>query len=66
MNRYFYLEDGRLSIFAEIINAYGRKNVMDVRPTGRRHIVDGELVATDTVEDEWLPLMPSIGVSWEF
>jgi len=66
VNRYFYLEDGRLSIFAEIINAYDRENVMDVRPGDRRQLVDGELVATDTVEDEWLPLMPSIGVSWEF
>jgi len=29
-------------------------------------VVNGELVAVTKVEDEWFPLLPSIGVSWEF
>jgi outer membrane cobalamin receptor len=66
VNRYFDVGRGQLSVFAEIINAYDRMNVQDIRPGDRRQIIDGELVAVTTRKDEFLPLLPSLGVSYEF
>ncbi|MBT6145139.1 MAG: TonB-dependent receptor, partial [Gemmatimonadetes bacterium] len=66
VNRYFELGKGRLSVFLEIINLYGRENVRDILPGDRRQVIDKELVATSTTNEEWFPLLPSIGASWEF
>ena len=66
LSRHFELKGGRLSCFLEIVNLYDRENVRDILPGDRRRIVDGELVADSTVNEEWFPLLPSVGVSWEF
>jgi len=64
VNRYFDAGKGRLAVFLEMINLYNRTNVrtyeynLDVQP-------NGQFVSTRHVE-KWLPLLPSIGLSWEF
>jgi len=53
--------------YAQIsFNLYDRENVRDILPGDRRQIVNGQLVALSTRREEWLPLLPSVGVSWEF
>ncbi|MFH1566744.1 MAG: TonB-dependent receptor [Gemmatimonadota bacterium] len=66
VNRYFEVRGGRLSLFVEVSNLYDRQNVRDIRPGNRRQVVNGQLVALTEVRDEWLPLLPSVGASWEF
>ena len=66
LNRYFAPADGRVAVFLEIINIYNRRNVRDILPGNIRHVVDGQLIAANTVTEEWFPLLPSIGASWEF
>ncbi len=64
VNRYFDAGKGRLAVFLEMINLYNHTNVrtyeydLDVQP-------NGQFVSTRNVE-KWLPLLPSIGISWEF
>jgi len=65
VNRYFDFGDSRISVFVEMLNLYNRGNVRDIR-LGDRYIADGELIPASMVEDEWFPLLPSLGISWEF
>ncbi|MGH7601570.1 MAG: TonB-dependent receptor plug domain-containing protein, partial [bacterium] len=64
VNRYFDAGKARWSVFLELINLYNRTNVrtyeydLDVQP-------NGQFVTTRLVE-KWLPLLPSLGLSWEF
>jgi len=66
INSDFELDAGRLSVFVEVINLYDRENVRDILPGNQRQVIDGELVAITTMHEEWFPLLPSIGASWEF
>jgi len=54
INRYFNTSRGQVALFLEIINFYNRENVRNY-----------EVAATRRVET-WFPLLPSLGVSWEF
>lgn len=64
LSRKFDLSRGRLTAFVEVSNLFNRRNVCcldwDVNETD----------AGDTVlergEDYWMPLLPAIGVLWEF
>ena len=47
------------------MNVYNRKDVRDMLPGPVKRIVDGQLVPDTWVEEEWLPFLPSVGVSWE-
>ena len=64
VHRYFNVRNGRLSIFAEVRNLYNRSNIR------RYHYSiwtneDGEQKVIKDAQ-EWLPIVPSIGVNWEF
>ena len=64
VHRYFTIEDGRLSLFVEVRNLYNRFNVrlyeynLHVLPTGELKVM--------RQPDNWLPILPSIGISWDF
>ncbi len=63
VRRYFEFSRSRLSVFAEVSNVYDRSNVRQYdynvsAPPG------GGLTIRRTAED-WLPLLPSLGVSWD-
>lgn len=64
INRYFDISKGRLSFFLELRNLYNRKNVRlyDYDLFLRN---DGRLIV-ERVQEHWLPLLPSIGLSWDF
>ena len=64
VHRYFNVRNGRLSISAEVRNLYNRSNIR------RYHYSiwtneDGEQKVIKDAQ-EWLPIVPSIGVNWEF
>ena len=64
VHRYFTIGDGRLSLFVEVRNLYNRFNVrlyeynLHVLPTGELKVM--------RQPDNWLPILPSIGISWDF
>ncbi len=64
VNRYFDASKGRWSVFLELINLYNRSNVrtyeydLEVQPNGQ--------FVTERHVEKWLPLLPSLGLSWEF
>jgi outer membrane receptor protein involved in Fe transport len=64
INRYFNTARGQVALFLEIINFYNHENVRNYDYFLRR-LPTGEVVATRLVET-WFPLLPSLGVSWEF
>ena len=66
INRHVALRGGRLSIFLELINAYNRGNVQARYPGDVSYRGSGDLVVTGTFDEEWFPLLPSIGANWEF
>lgn len=47
------------------VNLYNRKNVRDLLPR-TTELVDGELVPVSYATEDWFPLLPSIGINWEF
>ncbi len=63
VSRYFDFSRSRLAVFAEVSNLYDRANPrvyfydVSLDPQGSLHV--------DRGTDEWLPLLPSIGVSWD-
>lgn len=63
LSRYFELSKGRLSVVLELINAYSRANVK----TFDYQIVDpnSEDAKLERIEYHWLPILPSVGISWE-
>jgi len=63
-NRYFNFSGSRLSLFLELRNLYNRKNVRAYE-FSLRVFPSGAFIA-DRFEDHWLPLLPSIGISYEF
>jgi hypothetical protein len=67
VNRYFKLRGGRLALFGELINLYNRGNVQARFPRNVRYLGPGtDLIVEGTFDEEWFPLLPSIGASWEF
>ncbi|MCI0698597.1 TonB-dependent receptor [candidate division KSB1 bacterium] len=63
-NRYFEAGKGRLAVFLEVINLYDRTNVRTYDNYIRRS-ANGQLIFVKETQ-EWLPRLPSIGISWEF
>jgi len=63
VSREFNVKRGRLYTFAEVTNALDRRN---------RCCVDIEADSTDNITQldreyrNWLPLIPSAGISWRF
>lgn len=67
VNRYFDARGGRLAVFVEIINLYNRANVQARFPGNVSYLGPGtDLIVDGTFDEEWFPLLPSIGASWEF
>ena len=67
ISRYFKLRGGRLALFAEVINLYDRGNVQARFPGNVSYLGPGtDLIVEGTFDDEWFPLLPSVGASWEF
>jgi outer membrane cobalamin receptor len=64
VNRYFHFTNSRLSLFLELRNLYNRKNsrAFEYSVTVFR---DGSFVVNRS-EEHWLPLLPSIGISYDF
>ncbi len=59
LSRTFEVSRGSLTAFIEISNLFNRRNVCCID----YDIEDGEL---ESSEDYWLPLLPAIGVLWQF
>ena len=63
-SRWFQLRDSKLQIFAEISNLQNRFNPccvdFDYDFDGQGNIV------LERAEDSWLPLIPELGIRWEF
>ena len=63
VRRYFEFSRSRLSVFAEVSNVYDRSNVrnyeynVSLQPNGALRV--------NRLADDWLPLLPSIGISWD-
>lgn len=64
LNRYFDVGQGRVSLFLECINFYNRANVRNYFFEDERS-ANGQVVFVKKA-DNWLPRLPSLGVSWEF
>jgi hypothetical protein len=64
VHRYFGFADNRLSLFVEVRNLYNRDNVRLYRYRVSSQPNGGSLVEREA--DTWLPILPSIGLSWEF
>jgi outer membrane receptor for ferrienterochelin and colicin len=65
VSRYFQLQNSRLSLFIEIRNLYNRKNI---RQYEYSEVVIHSLDSYTFIKEprEWLPLIPSFGISWDF
>ena len=61
LNRNFYLDRSRISLFLAIINLYNRDNVRNIKFNWRTS-PDGTPYLEE-VEEYWFPLLPSIGIS---
>jgi len=63
INRFIPIGAGRMSIFAEVVNLYGRENVRSYSYM----VIPDESGAHLSVEpnDYWFGVMPSIGISYE-
>jgi hypothetical protein len=61
--RYFDVRHGRLAVFLDVFNLYDHENVNGYEYNLRRS--NGTLI-TERVPLTMLPLLPSIGASWEF
>ncbi len=64
VNKFFRTSVGKVSIFLELINLLNRENVRAY------NFNDGFIDASGNVRfsktpEKWLPLLPSIGISWE-
>lgn len=63
VSREFEVKKGRLSAFLEVSNATNRDN-----PCCTDYDIDDEVVpaALDVTEDFWVPIIPAMGILWEF
>jgi len=65
ISRYFQIQNSRLSLFLEIRNLYNRKNI---RQYEYSDVVIYSLNHYTYIKEprEWLPRIPSFGISWDF
>ncbi len=64
LSRTFDVPRGSLMVFLEVTNAFNRSNVCCVDWDIESE--DGENPELDNSLDYWLPLLPAIGILWEF
>ena len=64
-SRHFRLGKGRLTVFADVTNVYGRDNVCCVEDVTFQPLPDGG-VRVDRENGLWLQRVPSLGFAWEF
>ncbi|NIR48113.1 TonB-dependent receptor [candidate division KSB1 bacterium] len=64
VNRYFDIGKGSLSVFFEVRNLYNRQNIRLFE--NRLHVFRNGTVRTETDAEHWLPILPSIGISYDF
>jgi hypothetical protein len=64
VHRYFVRDGGLLAIYAEVRNVYNRDNVRRYEVNGYSRRGD-ELVPRRTPVT-WLPILPSVGLRWDF
>lgn len=62
ITRLFKIWGGELKAYLEFINLYDRENKYALYKKYRYHI--GEVVYYDEKSEDWLPFMPSVGISW--
>ena len=65
VSRYFTFSRGRISAFFELRNVYNRKNVREYNYY-HAGIFGGQTVVRRHTFEDWLPILPSFGVIWEF
>jgi len=65
VSRYFETSKGRLSLFLEIRNLYNRKNLRQYEYTDVL-ILSPDEYTYEIEPREWLPRIPSFGISWDF
>jgi outer membrane cobalamin receptor len=64
INRHFFTKRGKTTVFLQIINAYNHKNVNNYDYSILEQDANGFRFEIDT--ERWFPILPFIGVSWEF
>jgi hypothetical protein len=64
-SRYFKTHRGKILLFTEIRNLYNRKNIRQYNYSDVViHSINSYSFNKEPIE--WLPLIPSFGISWEF
>ncbi|MBI5381507.1 MAG: TonB-dependent receptor [Opitutae bacterium] len=61
--RRFQLKHGELRVFLDIFNAYDRKNILGY---GHSAVIQGNNAGVALNPRELLPILPSLGITWEF
>jgi outer membrane cobalamin receptor len=64
INRNFFHKRGKTTVFLQIINAYNHKNVNNYDYSILEQDANSFRYEIDT--ETWFPILPFIGVSWEF
>jgi len=64
INRHFYSSKGRITAFLHVINAYNHENVNNYDFSILESNADSFRFEIDT--ETWFPILPFVGVSWEF
>jgi len=62
--RIFQLKHGTLRVFLDVFNAYAQDNVLSYEQNPQR-LSDGSIVTRKT-ENTLFPLLPSVGIIWDF
>lgn len=65
ISRFFYTEKGLISFFFEFMNLYNRKNVREYTYE-LSQIYSVEKYTMSKIPGKGFPLLPSVGISWEF
>ncbi|MCX5844737.1 MAG: TonB-dependent receptor [Deltaproteobacteria bacterium] len=64
INRQFFRKRGKTTVFLQIINAYNHKNINNYDFSILEQNADSFRYEID--KETWFPILPLIGVSWEF
>jgi outer membrane cobalamin receptor len=64
INRQFFRKKGKTTVFLQIINVYNHKNVNNYDYSILEQNADSFRYEIDT--ETWFPILPLIGISWEF
>ena len=64
INRHFYTSRGKVTVFLHVINAYNHENVNNYDYSILKDTAEDFRFEIDT--ETWFPILPFVGVSWEF